>query len=126
MIKKLASRVREYKKQTIATPLFMVGEVAMEALIPTIISWLIDRGINAEGGGSLPNILLYGGILILAATVSLISGRKRRPWRVPALGLIIRCRTFNSLFIIHYSVVAVTGSAIIHTADKWIIGDSGG
>ena len=74
MIKKLASRVREYKKQTIATPLFMVGEVAMEALIPTIISWLIDRGINAEGGGSLPNILLYGGILILAATVSLISG----------------------------------------------------
>ena len=66
MIKKLASRVREYKKQTIATPLFMVGEVAMEALIPTIISWLIDRGINAEGGGSLPNILLYGGILILA------------------------------------------------------------
>ena len=74
MIKKLASRVREYRKQAIATPLFMVGEVAMEALIPTIVSWLIDRGINAEGGGSMPNILLYGGILILAAMVSLISG----------------------------------------------------
>jgi ATP-binding cassette subfamily B protein len=42
MIKKLAARVRQYKKQAIATPLFMVGEVAMEALIPMIMSRLID------------------------------------------------------------------------------------
>ena len=48
MIKKLAARVRQYKRQTIATPLFMVGEVAMEALIPLIMSWLIDRGIQGN------------------------------------------------------------------------------
>ena len=48
MIKKLASRVREYKKQAIATPLFMIGEVAMEALIPMIMAWLIDRGIGTD------------------------------------------------------------------------------
>ena len=75
MIKKLASRIREYKRQSVATPLFMVGEVAMEALIPLIMSWLIDRGIQGNGGaGSMENILLYGGALLLTAMVSLLSG----------------------------------------------------
>ena len=75
MIKKLASRVREYKKQAIATPLFMIGEVAMEALIPMIMAWLIDRGIGTdEHPGSMEQIFLYGGLLLAAAVVSLISG----------------------------------------------------
>ena len=46
MIKKLASRVRQYKRQAIATPLFMIGEVAIEALIPMIMAMLIDYGIG--------------------------------------------------------------------------------
>ena len=75
MIKKLMSRVREYKKQAIATPLFMVGEVAMEALIPMIMAMLIDRGIGTdERPGSLGQILLYGGVLLAAAMISLFSG----------------------------------------------------
>ena len=75
MIKKLMSRVREYKKQAIATPLFMVGEVAMEALIPMIMAMLIDRGIGTdERPGDLGQIFLYGGILLAAALVSLLSG----------------------------------------------------
>ncbi len=71
MIKKLASRVRQYKRQAIATPLFMVGEVAMEALIPMIMSRLIDLGIE---DGSMEQILLYGGILLVTAAISLLSG----------------------------------------------------
>ena len=43
MIKKLLARVREYKRQAIATPLFMVGEVAMEALIPMIMGMIDQR-----------------------------------------------------------------------------------
>ena len=75
MIKKLVSRVREYRKQTIATPLFMVGEVAMEALIPMIMALLIDRGIGTdEQPGSIGQILIYGGLLLLTALISLISG----------------------------------------------------
>ena len=75
MIKKLMSRVREYKKQAIATPLFMIGEVAMEALIPMIMAMLIDRGIGTdERPGSIEQILLYGGILLAAAMASLFSG----------------------------------------------------
>ena len=75
MIKKLASRVRQYKKQAIATPLFMIGEVAMEALIPMIMAWLIDRGIGTdERPGSMDQVFLYGGILLVAALFSLLSG----------------------------------------------------
>ncbi len=75
MIKKLMSRVREYKKQAIATPLFMIGEVAMEALIPMIMAMLIDRGIGTdERPGSIEQIFLYGGILLAAAMASLFSG----------------------------------------------------
>ena len=75
MIKKLVSRVRQYKKQAVATPLFMVGEVAMEALIPMIMAMLIDRGIGTdENPGSIGMILLYGGLLLATAFVSLASG----------------------------------------------------
>ncbi|MBO7662771.1 MAG: ABC transporter ATP-binding protein [Clostridia bacterium] len=71
MIKKLAARVRQYKKQAIATPLFMVGEVAMEALIPLIMAWLVDRGIEQ---GQMSSIFLYGGALLVTAMLSLFSG----------------------------------------------------
>ena len=71
MIKKLAARIRQYKKHAIATPLLMLGEVSMEVLIPLIMSWLIDRGIEA---GSMRNIWLYGGLLLAAAFASLFFG----------------------------------------------------
>ena len=75
MIKKLAGCIREYKKQAIATPLFMIGEVAMEALIPMIMAWLVDRGIGTDANpGSMQNVFLYGGALLVAAFLSLFFG----------------------------------------------------
>ncbi len=71
MFKLLASKVREYRKDTILTPLFMVGEVAMEMLIPTIMAMLIDE----MRGESVRSVALYGGILIVLATISLLCGR---------------------------------------------------
>ena len=71
MIKKLAARVRQYKKQAIATPLLMIGEVAMEALIPMIMAWLVDRGIET---GNMSAIFLYGGALLVSAFLSLFFG----------------------------------------------------
>ena len=70
MIRKLARSIRQYKKQAIATPLFMIGEVAMEALIPMIMSWLVDRGIEK---GSMNQIVIYGILLVLTASFSLFS-----------------------------------------------------
>ena len=75
MIRKLLARVREYRRETIQTPLFMIGEVAMEVLIPMIMKWMIDRGIEGnDGAGSMANIWLYGGLLLVAAMISLASG----------------------------------------------------
>ena len=71
MIKKLAASIRQYKKQAIATPLFMVGEVAMETVIPLVMSYLIDRGITR---GDMGQIWLYGAVLLGAAFISLFSG----------------------------------------------------
>ena len=73
MIKKLARREREYKKYAIATPLFMVGEVAMETLIPMIMAYLIDRGIEQ---GSMAQIWINGAILLVAAFLSMFFGVK--------------------------------------------------
>lgn len=71
MIKKLAARIGQYKKQAIATPLFMVGEVIMEVLIPMVMAYLIDRGIEQ---GNMGQIWLNGGILLVAAFISLFFG----------------------------------------------------
>ena len=73
MIKKLAMRVRQYKKYAIATPLFMVGEVAMETLIPMIMAYLIDRGIEQS---SMTQIWINGAILLAAAFLSMFFGVK--------------------------------------------------
>lgn len=65
--------MREYKKYAIATPLFMVGEVAMETLIPMIMAYLIDRGIEQ---GSMAQIWINGAILLVAAFLSMFFGVK--------------------------------------------------
>lgn len=48
MIKKLIKSLREYKKPTILTPLFVVVEVVLEVLIPFLMSILIDEGIKTK------------------------------------------------------------------------------
>jgi len=71
MVKKLIKVIREYKKETILTPLFMIGEVIMEVLIPFVMAYLIDKGIEL---GDMKNIVFYGVILIICAIFSLTFG----------------------------------------------------
>ncbi len=70
MLKILIDKIGEYKKETILTPLFMLGEVAMECLIPAVMAMLIDH-MNAE---SLEPILKYGALLLILALLSLWCG----------------------------------------------------
>ena len=70
MIKILAGKIGEYKKQTILTPLFMLGEVAMECIIPMVMAMLIDH----MSGDTLDPVIKYGSILVVLATLSLICG----------------------------------------------------
>ncbi len=71
MIRKLAGSVRQYKKDTILTPIFMLGEVLMEVAIPTLMAYLIDLGIEA---GDMAYIWKIGLLLVAAAIVSLCFG----------------------------------------------------
>ena len=71
MIKKLVKSIREYKKETILTPVFMLCEVFMEVLIPFLMAKLIDLGIDK---GDMNQIILYGFYLVLSAVLSLVFG----------------------------------------------------
>ena len=71
MIKQLMKSIREYKKDTILTPLFVVGEVLMEALIPFTIAMLVN---DIRAGAGVPEIMSYGWKLLLMAFVALICG----------------------------------------------------
>ncbi len=70
MFKILSKEIDEYKKDTIMTPLFMVGEVAMECLIPAVMAILIDHMYTE----SVMMVIRYGAILIALALVSLYCG----------------------------------------------------
>ena len=71
MIKTLVKSIREYKTSSILTPLFMVGEVFMECMIPFITTKLVDV---IQSGGGMGEITKYGLILIAIAVVSLLCG----------------------------------------------------
>lgn len=71
MIKQLLKSVREYKKVSIMTPLFVIGESVMEVLIPFFMADLLDKGIT---GGNMNYILKMGLILCISAVISLLFG----------------------------------------------------
>ena len=71
MIKRLLKSVREFKKDALLTPFFVVLEVVMEVVIPAVMALLIDRGIDAHNMGE---IWKYGIILIACAALALIFG----------------------------------------------------
>jgi ATP-binding cassette subfamily B protein len=71
MIKRLLKCVRQYRRATALTPLFMVGEVSMETLLPRLMADFIDRGVNA---GDVAHIWRAGGILLLCALLAMAFG----------------------------------------------------
>lgn len=71
MLKTLASQIKEYKADTIKTPIYVAIEVIMEVLIPYLMSILVDQGI---ANGDMNTIWKYGLIMMAAAIISLIAG----------------------------------------------------
>ena len=71
MIKELAKSVREYKKPMVLTPIFVIGEVVMEAIIPYTIALLVNE---IKNGAGVNTILHYGYILLALAMASLVFG----------------------------------------------------
>ena len=71
MVHELAKSIREYKKSMILTPVFVVGEVIMEAIIPYTIALLVNE---IKDGANINTILHYGYILLALAFASLLFG----------------------------------------------------
>ncbi len=70
IIKTLMQSLREYKRESILTPLFVAGECLMECILPFIMAELIDD----LSGNSMNPILKYGAVLLVVALLSLICG----------------------------------------------------
>jgi ATP-binding cassette subfamily B protein len=71
MLKVLGAQIKEFKKDSILTPIFMIIEVIMEMIIPLLMASIIDDGVNA---GNLSHIYKIGGYMIIAALVGLFAG----------------------------------------------------
>lgn len=71
MIKTLSKSIRQYKKLSLLSPLFVIGEVIIEMLIPYLVGVLIDNGIMK---GNMGYIQKYGLLLLVLTIVSLILG----------------------------------------------------
>ena len=71
MIKRLSQCVREYKKDALLSPLYVLVESFLDVAIPFVMADLIDKGIEA---GNMPMILRYGALLVGFALVALAFG----------------------------------------------------
>lgn len=71
MIKTLAAQIKEYKKVSVMTPVFMVLEVVFEMLIPFLMASIIDDGVEA---GNMQHVYAVGAVMIAAALGGLFCG----------------------------------------------------
>lgn len=71
MIRKLAGCIREYKRASVLTPIFVTMEVVMEVIIPLLMARLIDLGIDQ---GDMAMIVRLGLALVLSTMISLAFG----------------------------------------------------
>ena len=71
MIKKLASHLGEYRRAAILTPMFSVLEAVMDILLPTIMAFIIDLGIEK---GDMNAIVKYGLLTFAVAAIALLLG----------------------------------------------------
>lgn len=71
MLRTLLKEVKEYKRASIATPIYMILEVAMEMVIPFLMASIIDDGVNA---GDMAHIYKVGAVMIAAALLGLLAG----------------------------------------------------
>lgn len=71
MLKTLGAHIKEFKKDSLLTPFFMILEVIMEMLIPLLMASIIDDGVNA---GDMNHIYKVGICMVAVAAISLFAG----------------------------------------------------
>lgn len=71
MLKTLGAQIREFKKDSLLTPVFMILEVFMETIIPLMMASIIDQGVEV---GNIHHIYVMGAWMVVAACFSLFCG----------------------------------------------------
>ena len=71
MLKTLGKQIKEFKADSIKTPIYMVLEVLMETMIPFLMASIIDDGVNK---GNMPHIYKVGAFMLVLAAVGLFAG----------------------------------------------------
>ena len=71
MLKTILNQVKEFKIPSILAPFFMVLEVICELIIPLMMGFIIDRGINSS---NLNAVFMYGGLMLVCAFGALLFG----------------------------------------------------
>ena len=71
MLKVLGAQIKEFKKDSFLTPVFMILEVIMEMIIPLLMASIIDDGVNAE---NMEHIYKVGFCMLIAALIGLWAG----------------------------------------------------
>ncbi len=71
MLRLLLKEVKQYKAPSIATPMFMILEVAMEMCVPFLMASIIDKGVDK---GDMAHIYTMGGIMFAVAVIGLLAG----------------------------------------------------
>jgi len=71
MLKTLAAHIKEFKRDSILTPVFMILEVILETIIPLMMASIIDDGVEV---GSMEHIYFMGSLMVITAFASLWAG----------------------------------------------------
>ena len=71
MLKTLGAQIKEFKRASIATPIFMILEVVMETIIPLLMASIIDKGVEA---GNIDHIYRTGALMVVMAAMGLLWG----------------------------------------------------
>ena len=71
MLKTLGAQIKEFKRASIATPIFMILEVVMETIIPLLMASIIDKGVEA---GNIGHIYRTGALMVVMAAMGLFWG----------------------------------------------------
>lgn len=109
MLKTLLKEVKEYKRASIVTPVFMILEVLMETMIPFLMASIIDEGVNA---GNMQHIYKVGGIMVIAAAVGLFAGLAGGRFGAKASAgfakiCVRQCSTISKAFPLPISIISV-------------------
>ncbi len=71
MIRKIASYIKEFKRDTILTPSYVALEVVMETILPLLMAWIIDNGVGKK---DIKYVCITGVAMLIVAFLSLSFG----------------------------------------------------